>query len=206
MTILSRLPSAHASQRRPASQSPLRRAFRPLPALLAAALCIVGLLALSAPAGAVVQSVGGQTFGLTPRNVESPRAQGGIAPQTFANAAGNPVVHSSAVYAVYWDPTDHYHGDWQQLIDGFFQNFSASSGAFTSVFSVDSQYTDRTNQHAAYSSAFRGAYTDTDPYPLIGDCPDPHPLEAGDAIVCLTDQQLREELSNSSPSMPSRRA
>jgi len=188
VTLLSRLLPLRACSRRLPLAAP-RLAL----ALAGLAISTGGLLIASAPAGALVETVGGQAYGFAPHSIQSPFISEGE-PLSFANAAGNPVVHSSATYAIYWDPTDHYHGDWQQVIDLFFQNMSAASGSLGAVFAVDAQYTDRSNQHAAFTSAFRGAYPDTDPYPAAV-CTDPHPLQALDAIACLTDQQVREELS-----------
>ncbi len=164
----------------------------------------VALLIATAPAGAVVvKEVGEPTVGLQPRNAESffestPTAA------SFNNSEGNPVLHKNETYAIYWDPTDHYHGDWQHLIDTFFQGLGADSGSTGTVFAVDSQYTDKSDLPASYLSTFRGAYTDTDPYPATKECTDPHPLEASDLIgpvvakkhteVCLTDAQIRTEL------------
>ena len=131
------------------------------------------------------------------------------APEEFANNSGNPIVPASKVYAIYWDPTDHYHGDWQHNIDVFLQSMGAASGTLDNVFAVDAQYTDKENKHALYKSTFQGAYTDTDAYPTSG-CEDPQPLDASDLIgrevgknkigeplyapVCLTDQQIQKEL------------
>jgi hypothetical protein len=189
VTLLSRLFSLRAH---PLSLHAALR--RPALVLASLAVCTGGLLLASAPASALVETVGGQAYGVTPRSVIDPHLTEGE-PLTFANASGNPVVHSGDTYAVYWDPTDSYHGDWQQLIDTFLQNMSVGSGSLGSVFAVDTQYTDSSNQHAAFNTAFRGAYTDTDPYPAIGGCTDPHPLSPLDTIGCLTDQQIREELS-----------
>jgi hypothetical protein len=54
------------------------------------------------------------------------------------------------------------------VIDQFFQNMSMASGSLASVFAVDTQYTDKTNQPAFYRSAFRGSYSDKAPsaYPV----------------------------------------
>lgn len=168
-------------------------------------LVALGLAAV--PAGAVVTTVGSTKIGLQPRETQSvfdamPTAE------SFNNPEGNLVLHKNETYAIYWDPTDHYHGDWQYLIDTFFQGLGADSGSTDTVFAVDSQYTDRSNLPASYLSTFRGAYTDTDPYPAgAGDCTDPHPLEVADRIgpevvkgskehteVCLTDAEIRTEL------------
>lgn len=124
---------------------------------------------------------------------------------SFGNAEGHEVVHAGAVntYAIYWDPSDYYHGDWQGLINGFLSNLGESNGALGTVFAIDGQYTDTTNKPAATRSRFRGAYTDTHPYPESGNCADPEPepwevgvpfLEASPTIVCLTDAQVKAEL------------
>ncbi len=111
------------------------------------------------------------------------------------------MVTSNKTYAIYWDPTDNYHGDWQGVIDTFFQNMGTASGSRGSVFAVDAQYTDAANQHADYAATFQGAYTDTDPYPTSEQCVDPHPLEGNNypwnepaAITCITNTQIETEL------------
>lgn len=172
-----------------------------LHAVLALAASLAVMLALAAaPAGAVVTTVGPAKVGLQPREAESV-FEGTPTVASFNNPEGSPVLHKNETYAIYWDPTDHYHGDWQHLIDTFFQGLGADSGSTGTVFAVDSQYTDRSNLPASYLSTFRGAYTDTDPYPVgAGNCADPHPLEVVDRIgpghteVCLTDAQVRTEL------------
>jgi hypothetical protein len=170
-----------------------------------AASAAVAFLFSAAPAHAIVAEVSGTKVGLQPRNsvsvIDGPlkenvknEFEANPSPETFANNAGNPVLHSNATYAVYWDPTDTYHGDWQHLINTFFHDLGAGSGSLASVFGVDAQYTDTSNQPAYFQSTFRGGYTDTHGYPGAG-CTDPHPLVGGNAITCLTDSQLRAELA-----------
>jgi hypothetical protein len=182
---------------RPYPFSGLLRPTLALAAALSAALAIV-----SAPARAVVTNVGSVNAGVQPRSVRL--FTRGATPAEFANASGHPIVAANKTYAIYWDPTDHYHGDWQHVIDTFFQKMGASSGSLANVFSVDAQYTDAANQHALYSSAFMGAYTDTNIYPAASGCTDPSPPSVADRIgpvllgahtpVCLTDKQVQEEL------------
>ena len=177
----------------------IRRRSMLLPKTLTV-LCLL-LLVFCAAAGAVVnKEVPGNKVGLEPRSL-SILDGGGAGPESFANPSGGPVLPSNKTYAIYWDPTDHYHGDWQGVINGFFHSMGAASGGLGSVFSVDTQYTDAVNQHAAYSSTFMGAYTDTDRYPTVGNCTDPHPLagqnfpkKEPDAITCLTNAQIQHEL------------
>jgi hypothetical protein len=178
---------------------------RALRAAISLVLALAAALALAIPAGALVTKLPSATVGLQPRSTTIPLWLYGLAPapEEFGNPSGHPIVSASKTYAIYWDPTDHYHGDWQHLIDLFLQGVGADSGSFANVFSVDAQYSDAANQHALYKSALQGAYTDTDAYPA-SQCKDPQPLEVEDRIgpivaghhtaVCVTDKQVREEL------------
>jgi PKD domain-containing protein len=177
------------------------------PALLA--LVALALGPAAAPAGAVVVKAEGVSVGLQPRSTEL--LDGVAAPEDpfthpepleFSNPTGAPVLPATKIYMIYWDPTYHYHGDWEELIDKFTQRMGAESGSLGAVFAVDGQYTDRTNQHASYRSTFQGAYTDTERYPTAG-CTDPKPLEGKSVpsaepneITCLTDQQIQTQLEN----------
>ncbi len=197
---------------------PLRTAVSIAALALVVSLMLV-LLFADPPAGAFVTTVEGTNVGLQPRSTTvfdgnlrfDPIVEPEVmpSPEKFANESGNSIVAASKIYAIYWDPTDHYHGDWQHGIDVFLQSMGAASGTLDNVFAVDTQYTDKANQHALYKSTFQGAYTDTDAYPSSG-CKDPHPLNPLDLIgpekgknargereyepVCLTDQQIRTEL------------
>jgi hypothetical protein len=158
--------------------------------LLLAVSLAVSLGIFAAPALAVVKEVEGQSYGVTPRSVEPGEGD----PFEFGNLEGHAVVQSSNVYAVYWDPSGFlYHGDWQHVIDGFFHNLGAESGSTGNDFAVDTQYVDKTNHRGGYHITFRGAYTDTHPYPTHP-CSDPAPLQEGDAVTCITDAQIQEEL------------
>lgn len=185
---------------------------------------VTALLLMAVPAGAVVTKVteGSETttVGLQPREVArywtgnlkwNGRGKRETEVNTPAESFNNnpkhpghpgPVMHSVATYAVYWDPQDYYHGDWQELIDGFLAKLESASGQLASVFAVDEQYTDATDKPAAGGSSFRGAYTDTNPYPeTTENCVDPHPWTFGVPLlmsahepVCLTDKQIRAQL------------
>lgn len=171
--------------------------------LAAAAVAAGAPLALPACAGAVVTTVnttgGTALLGIQPRSTSDPtEPPKGIL--SFSNPNGGPVVHSSADYAIYWDPEYGFHGDWERLVNGFLHNLGQDSGTRGTVSSVDAQYTDRSNGHASYAFTFRGAYTDRKPYPSNG-CVDPDTLggfpdqEAkNDNIACLTDTQVKKEL------------
>lgn len=177
-----------ANQTRPA-HLPRQIALR---GLLSLAVSLAVSLGLStASTFAVVTKVGSSSYGVTP-----PSTQLSEGSSSFKNEGGHPVVSGANIYAIYWDPTDHYHGDWQQIIDNFLHNAGGTSGSLSNVFAVDEQYTDKAGQHAAYNDVFHGAYIDTDAYPTTGDCADPSPLEGKDAIACLTDTEIQTELKN----------
>jgi hypothetical protein len=140
-----------------------------------------GVLALSlgvavVPAGAVVTP--SQEFGVTQR--AAPFVE--EAPLQYH---GGPVLHSSASYAIYWDPIGNYSGEWKQLINGYLQSVGADKGTLGNVFALNGQYRDTSGQ-AANESIFRGSFTDKDPYPKTGNCIEPAP--------CLTDAQIQTEL------------
>jgi PKD domain len=172
---------------------PAARASRRAALVLASASSLTLALVCAAPAPAQVSEISGTSVGLQPRLIGE--AFDGEKGATFNNPAGNPVLHASRVYVIYWDPTDHYHGDWQHVIDQFMTNMAGMSGSLNSVFAADEQYTDSSNQPAYNKITFRGAYTDTKAYPGAG-CTDPKPLGPKDRITCLTDQQLQEELAS----------
>jgi len=186
------------------SPSPLA-ALRSVPARAAAVLAglaattIVAFLLAAAPASALVTVVGSTTAGVQPRNGTF-WLDGGLGAK-YENASGNPVLHGTVTYAVYWDPTDNYHGDWQNVIDTYFQSAGAASGSRSNVFAVAAQYTDKSNKPASYQSTFRGAITDTEPYPANG-CEDPSPFEEADRIgpghtsVCLTNAEIVKGLES----------
>jgi PKD domain len=187
-------------------------------ASVAGALSVLaGCLAIvSASAYAHVEEVAGTKVGLQPREIarywEGPVERNGLG-ESESNAAAKsfnnnpndadhpgPVMHSVATYAVYWDPQDYYHGDWQGLIDGFLANLESAGGQLNSVFAVDEQYVDATNKPTTSDSAFHGAYTDTNPYPETENCADPRPWTFGvpllmsSAPVCLTNKQIQAQL------------
>jgi PKD domain len=116
-----------------------------------------------------------------------------LEPATFANPGGSPVLHQNSTYAIFWDPDYLYLDPWVEVIDRFFQNMATASGSLKSVFAVDTQYTDKTDKPASYKSAFLGSYADKAPYPSAG-CTDPNPFAEGQAVTCITDKQIREQL------------
>ena len=178
------------------------------------AILSAALLLGAAPAGAVVKTVGGQTYGIAPADPT------GVADHSYPMTyEGGPVVHSSASYLLFWAPQTHptaeypqgaYSGESERIIGDFFHNLAEESGvaeggvtkraATSNVFAVATQYREgATGSAPAYISSFRGAYTDTDPFPAnAGE-------ECALGTICLTSAEIRSELvkyiaANSLPS------
>ncbi|HYM45698.1 MAG TPA: IPT/TIG domain-containing protein [Solirubrobacteraceae bacterium] len=101
---------------------------------------------------------------------------------------GGPVMASNTNYAVYWDPAGGpvYPYDYEPGINRYFEDLAHDSGGHENVDSVSTQYNDAAGEFANYASHFGGALIDTDPYPANG---------CTRATICLTDGQLRTELS-----------
>jgi len=185
VTIFDRSPRGAVT---PASRGRVRLA-------LAATLAALALLASAGPAQAVLK--GG--FGVQTRAGVSleKRFLGG--PLDYH---GGPVLHSSDVYVVFWDPHGAYRGDWERLVDRFFQDVGAESGHRGDVFALDGQYSDAGGR-AANQLTFRGSVKDTDPYPTIaegGNCTEKPKAESLilplPTPICLTDRQIKAELQH----------
>ena len=184
---------------------------RPLPAsrLLAAAIALVALAlgAFASTAGAEVISVGGQKYGVelhaTSNDQFIPAKGLGGEFTPLESGLGGPVMHSSNVYAIYWDPAKlrpgdpgrpgRYHGDWQATINTFLHDLASESGTNVGPLAVAPQYTDSAKGRAMYAMTFRGAYADHETYPADG-CTDPDEA-LNKNFACLTDAQLRAELA-----------
>jgi hypothetical protein len=114
---------------------------------------------------------------------------------------GGPVLETNAttgltVTPVYWAPagaSSQFPGDYESIINGFVANVAAASGADNNVFSVDQEYYDNVDgpqNYAGYDIKAGNPVVDTDAMPASG-C---KPIQG--ATVCLTDQQLRDELTH----------
>lgn len=109
---------------------------------------------------------------------------------------GGPVMHTNAVYAIYWLPGS-YAGmpssgplstNYQSLINGYFGAVGHDSGLTSNVYWSDTQYNDSAG-FAGYSSIFAGSIVATNAFPANG-CRDSY------TTICLTDAQLRTEIQS----------
>jgi PKD repeat protein len=166
-----------------------RSAAAALAAGLLAAVLLAGLVA-AAPASAVLTRLAGGR-GVSYEPARAAQLGASVFDQAFTNVDynGGPVMPSNTNYAVYWDPAGApgYAADYKSGLDQYFTDLAADSGGVENVDSIAAQYDDAAGQNAAYASHFAGGLIDTDPYPQSG---------CAAASICLTDAQLRSELTH----------
>jgi hypothetical protein len=170
-------------------RSRLRWASRlPVRGLVAALLAVSALAAATPTASAViVHLANGRTLSYQPLAGTS-----AITPfdAIFSNLDynGGPVMASNTNYAVYWRPSGApaYPPDYQSGVNQYLTDLAHDSGGHENTDSVSAQYNDAAGDFASYNSRFGGALIDTDPYPANG---------CEQATICLTDAQLRAELT-----------
>ncbi len=152
-------------------------------ALLAAAVLAGGVASAGASSSAAPRL--GQILGIVPSlHLGSTQLSFG----TNLRYHNGPVEHTNTVYAIYWVPSGYtVSANYRSLIDGFFTNVAAASGATSNVYYSDTQYYDNSG-HIAYSSHFAGSVLDTHALPASG-CTD------SGTSACLTDAQLQSEIT-----------
>jgi hypothetical protein len=151
-----------------------------------AAAC--GLALAAAPASAVIVGIGnGRTVSSEP--IRSSQQKPFDAFFSNLDYNGGPVMATNTNYAVYWRPSGApaYPSDYQPGLNQFFEDLAHDSGGHGNVDSVSTQYNDAAGEFANYESHFGEALIDTDPYPPNG---------CKQATICLTDSQLRSELTS----------
>ena len=184
---------------------------------------VVACLALGA-AGAAGGSppthrIGGivPPFGKAPHVVTSDAARGGChGPSKAADCGllrygGGPVMYSSTVYTIFWQPAGYtswdggapYSSNYQSLIARYFQDLEADSGLLTNVYGADTQYCSNApiglascpgvaaDDFITTDVTYGGTWTDTQNFPASG-CNDPF----AEASHCLTDDQLTTEIQH----------
>jgi len=116
-----------------------------------------------------------------------------VSPNTSPNDLeyhGGPVMRTNKTYAIYWQPAGYsFSANYKTLIDRYFSDVAAASGATSNVYAVETQYYDTTGP-IAYSSSFGGSVTDTTPFPVNG-----FP-SCGGPSKCLSDAQLQAEIQS----------
>jgi hypothetical protein len=116
------------------------------------------------------------------------------------NYQGGPVLDTDSatgltVTPIYWAPSgspDQFPASYESIINGYVVNIAAASGQTTNVYSVDGEYYQENagaKQYVNYDFRAGKAIVDTDTLPANGCKP------TGGNTACITDQQLRDELT-----------
>ncbi len=164
------------------------------------ALCAALALGASSASAVVVQLPNGKRVGYEP-------VRGALgSPNPFARSApirssekgnlvyhGGPIMPSNTNYTLYWSPEGSaaYPAEYQSGVNQYLGDLAHDSGGVQNVDSVATQYSDEAGEFVKYASHFGddpkvgGQLIDTDPYPKNG---------CTQAKICLTDEQLQEEL------------
>jgi len=166
---------------------------------------LVGLFVISAlPTGAgavLVQASTGQRYGVFLRPGVGVSALSAAHVPTTARPAtsngnvdynGGPVLHSSAPYLIFWDPTEEIPAQSLTVLKQYLTDTAADSGKATDVFSVLRQYTDSSG-FADYKQTFSAghAIVDTQAYPSIASG-----CTTGTGYPnCVTDAQIQTEVT-----------
>jgi PKD repeat protein len=163
---------------------------------------VVVVVALPASAGAVVVQAGnGQRYGVLLRRgvgvsalkaAQVPATGRVAAPNGNVDYHGGPILHSSAPYLIFWDPSGAISAHSKTVLEQYLSDTAADSGKATDVFSVLRQYTDSSG-FADYQQTFSAsqAILDTQPYPTIASG-----CTTGSGYPnCLTDAQLQAEVT-----------
>jgi hypothetical protein len=167
---------------------PTRIARAGLPVALAIALAVTGLSAGASPrarhrptrlpAGGALATRAHRAINRRPRHVNNLRYHGG------------PVMRTNTTYAIFWLPVGYaMNPGYQAAIVQYFNDVAADSGTAHNVYAVEKQYYD-TIGHIRYKQKFGGASVSIDPFPPNG-CP-----TYGGLDVCLTDQQIQDEITD----------
>lgn len=140
----------------------------------------------SGPSADNAASPPGRILGIVP---VLDQARGGARPQKSSNLSyhNGAVMHTNETFAIFWGPNDAaWDPGYQALIERFFADVHADSGASSNVYASDTQYYDTTNGNILYSSSFGGYFVDTTPY--VNDCTDKA------TSICVSDGQLQTRI------------
>ncbi len=157
-----------------------RRAMRRGRGALILALCLLGCF--TASAGAVILRLPDGPLSYLPAHAgKALSAKSSKVPVTYH---GGPVMSSNSNYTIYWSPAgpSAYPAGYETGVNRYLEDLAHDSGGLQNTDSVLVQYS-----NANYNSQFAGTLSDTDPYPANG---------CAAAAICLTDQQLRAEISS----------
>jgi IPT/TIG domain len=136
-------------------------------------------------AAVIVHLPGGSLSYLPAHGSKALSAKSSKAPVSYH---GGPVMSSNSNYTIYWSPTGAaaYPAGYEAGVNRYLEDLAHDSGGLQNTDSLLVQYGNGGGEFANYNSQFAGALSDTDPYPANG---------CSAAVICMTDQQIRNEVS-----------
>ncbi|HEY8685802.1 MAG TPA: hypothetical protein VIO57_09365, partial [Chloroflexota bacterium] len=159
-------------------------------------LAVVTALAISslpahADAPSPSNSAGGELGIVLPHDQASHTA--GSGGNLIYHTGGSVQTGNHTTYAIYWSPFKSTFGSgYQSVIDGYFSNVAAASGATSNVYYSDTQYYQTvggTTTPITYSESAGNSATDTSS-PTASGCSS----TAGGALGCISDAQIQAEV------------
>lgn len=161
-----------------------------------ASLIASAVVAPAAPGRPTFRPRIGGALGIIPARGHRDIAAGSSVPVVFH---GGSVMRQVTVHTIFWAPSGHHFDgppaagvlSYEQLVQQFFTDVAAGSGAAGNVFSALAQYGDSVGA-GRYSISYDVATDSIDdvaPYPQGGRCASPSGI-----ATCLTDLQLQDEI------------
>ncbi|HLJ66096.1 MAG TPA: hypothetical protein VKX16_01890 [Chloroflexota bacterium] len=154
---------------------------------VATALAFSTLPAQAAPA--VPVSPPGKPLGIVPvHGVQPARWSSNL----LYHSGGSVQTGTHHTFAVYWNPWgSSFSGTYQTLINGYFGNVAAASGASSNVYAIDTQYYQNIGHttYIQYSENFAGSVQDSTT-PSSSGCSS----TSGGRLGCVSDAQIQQEL------------
>lgn len=131
---------------------------------------------------------------------DRPAAIANPATTTLVNYHGGTLMHSNAVYAIFWGPSSAaFPTNYRTIVTKFFTDLAHDSYTAANPYGADTQYYDvmnSTKHFTSYAISYKGAITDTHPYPSSG-CYQKYQLNDGTiAARCITDAQVESEIKS----------
>jgi len=163
----------------------------------AALVLAVVLSALAAgPAGARVVFIHGKAYGVMPsagaRELAAPAGRatplttGG--PQPAPTYHGGPLMLSSTLYLIFWDPQEKFAPAYTEPIVQYAKDLQADDALSTDEFSIAKLYADGEGKHITGNVGFGDAIFDRTAYPAAaGEC-------STAPAPCVTDEQIEAEI------------
>jgi hypothetical protein len=162
-------------------------------------MVVAGLAATAFAPSAARAQCGGAAANDLPTAAHAPRV---VAHAANVSWCGGPVMHSSRVHLIFWQPAGSglsFDQGYEQVMETFVQRLVAADRSTGNVFGLMGQYGDATGP-AAYDFSVGGAIVDTDPLPTGSDstCSEPLPPPLGTGPpgwnACVDDSAIQTEI------------